>query len=87
MNPYAVCDTCGATFEPQLQDSEGDMFFTCPHCDAIYLVMKKDTIACSWCGRVVNNAAILEFEDKYYCSKKCYDDEGYWYSSNGEILE
>jgi hypothetical protein len=24
---------------------------------------------------------------KYYCSKDCYDDEGYWYSSNGEILE
>jgi hypothetical protein len=24
---------------------------------------------------------------RYYCSEDCYDDEGYWYSSNGEILE
>lgn len=86
MNPYAVCDTCGSAFEPQLQDSEGDMFFTCPHCDAIYLVMRRDTTTCQWCGKVVDGVA-LEFEDKSYCSKKCYDDEGYWYSSNGEILE
>ena len=86
MNPYAVCDTCGSTFEPQLQDSEGDMFFTCPHCDAIYLVMRRDTTTCQWCGKVVDGAT-LEFEDKSYCSKKCYDDEVEWHVSNGEIRE
>ena len=86
MNSYAVCDTCGRTFEPQLQDSEGDMFFMCPRCDAIYHVMKKDTTTCQWCGKVVDGAA-LEFEGKYYCSKDCYDEESRWYSSDGEIRE
>lgn len=86
-NPYAVCDRCKQVFEPQLQDSEGDMFFTCPHCEAIYLVMRRDTTACYWCGKVVDNADILEFDDKAYCSRRCYDEEGYWYSSNGEIRE
>ncbi len=86
MNPYAVCDRCGGKFEPQLQDSEGDMFFVCPHCDAIYLVMKKDAAACQWCGKVVDGVA-LKFDGKHYCSKKCYDDEVEWYVSNGEIKE
>lgn len=86
MNPYAVCDVCGKAFEPQLQDSEGDMFFICPHCDAIYLVMKKGITTCRWCGKVVDGAA-LEFEGKTYCSRKCYDDEMEWRVSNGEIRE
>mgnify|MGYP000981147486 CR=1 FL=1 len=87
MNPYVVCDICGAAFEPQLRESEGDMFFTCPHCDVIYFVMKKDTTTCSWCGRVVDNACILEFEGNYYCSKRCYDDKKERHVSNREIRE
>jgi hypothetical protein len=84
--PYAVCDICGRAFEPRLQDSEGDMFFMCPRCDAIYHVTKKDTTTCHWCGKVVDGVA-LEFGGKPYCSKDCYDEESCWYSSNGEIRE
>ena len=88
MNPYAVCDKCGHVFYPQLQDQDDKMFFTCPKCHRFYLVLDyRDLVECNWCGKYVRKTDALEHMGKYYCSEDCYNDEGYWYRSNGEILE
>ena len=52
MNPYAVCDKCEHVFEPQLQDRDDKMFFTCPECYEVYLVLDySDLVKCNWCGK------------------------------------
>ncbi len=87
MNPYAVCDKCGHIFEPRPQDGDDKMFFTCPECHEVYLVLDySDLVKCSWCGRYIQKMDVLEQEGKYYCSKDCYDED-YWYGSDEEMLE
>lgn len=88
MNPYAVCDKCGHVFYPQLEDRDDKMFFTCPKCDEFYLVIDyNDLVRCNRCGKYIQKMDALEHMGKYYCSEDCYDDEGYWYNSDREVLE
>ena len=35
---------------------------------------KRNTMTCDWCGKkIASNASFLRWEDKNFCSEKCFD--------------